>query len=93
MLTAAKDERDIAVAVLVCMSGITKGRGNQAECEVLPRPAESPNPLGGRCAINGFSGWRCVVRRIRASRGQTKTGAGVADAGPCLYRAYRNGIT
>ncbi len=63
-----KDERNIAVMLMVDMSGSTKGWINQAEREALILLAESLETLGDRYAIYGFSGWtrkRCEAYRIK----------------------------
>lgn len=64
-----KDERNIAVMLMVDMSGSTKGWINQAEREALILLAESLETLGDRHAIYGFSGWtrkRCEVFPVKA---------------------------
>jgi len=63
-----KEERNIAVMVMVDMSGSTRGWINDAEREALILLAEALNTLGDRYAIYGFSGWtrkRCEAFRIK----------------------------
>ncbi len=63
-----RDERDIAVLLMVDMSGSTRGWVNEAEREALILLAESLETLGDRYAIYGFSGWtrkRCEVFRVK----------------------------
>jgi nitric oxide reductase NorD protein len=63
-----KDERDIAVAFMVDMSGSTKGWINTAEREALVLLCEALQTLGDRYAIYGFSGMtrkRCELFRIK----------------------------
>ncbi|HIP52558.1 MAG TPA: nitric oxide reductase activation protein [Chromatiales bacterium] len=64
-----KEERNIAVMLMVDMSGSTKGWVNEAERESLILLSESLEMLGDRFAIYGFSGItrkRCEVYRIKA---------------------------
>jgi nitric oxide reductase NorD protein len=64
-----RNERNIAVAFLVDMSGSTKGWINDAERESLVLLCESLEALGDRYAIYGFSGntrKRCELFRIKA---------------------------
>lgn len=61
-------ERNIAVALLVDMSGSTKGWINEAEREALILLCEALELLGDRYAIYGFSGTtrkRCELFRIK----------------------------
>lgn len=61
-------ERNIAVAILVDMSGSTKGWINEAEREALVLLCEALELLGDRYAIYGFSGTtrkRCELFRIK----------------------------
>jgi nitric oxide reductase NorD protein len=63
-----KDERNIAVMLMVDMSGSTKGWINQAEREALILLAEALDTLGDRFAIYGFSGWtrkRCEAYPVK----------------------------
>ncbi|MGE5154617.1 MAG: nitric oxide reductase activation protein NorD [Bdellovibrio bacteriovorus] len=63
-----KDERHIAVMLMVDMSGSTKGWINEAEREALILLCEALNTLGDRFAIYGFSGWtrkRCEVYPVK----------------------------
>ncbi|MBK1721458.1 nitric oxide reductase activation protein NorD [Thiocystis violacea] len=63
-----RDERDIAVALMVDMSGSTRGWINCAEREALILLAEALDTLGERFAIYGFSGWgrkRCEVYAVK----------------------------
>lgn len=63
-----RDERNIAVLLMVDMSGSTKGWVNEAERESLILLAEALETLGDRYAIYGFSGWtrkRCEVFPIK----------------------------
>lgn len=63
-----RDERNIAVMLMVDMSGSTKGWINQAERETLILLAEALQMLGDRFANYGFSGWtrkRCEVYPIK----------------------------
>lgn len=63
-----KDERHIAVMLMVDMSGSTKGWINEAEREALILLSEALNTLGDRFAIYGFSGWtrkRCEVYPVK----------------------------
>ncbi len=63
-----KDERSIAVMLMVDSSGSTKGWINQAERQALILLAESLETLDDRYAIYGFSGWtrkRCEVYPIK----------------------------
>lgn len=63
-----KTERDIAVMLMVDMSGSTKGWINDAEREALVLLAESLETLKDRYAIYGFSGMtrkRCELYRIK----------------------------
>ena len=62
------DERDLAVMIMVDMSGSTKGWINDAEREALVMLCEALNALGDRYAIYGFSGLtrlRCVAFRVK----------------------------
>lgn len=59
-----RDERNIALMLMVDLSGSTKGWINQAEREALILLAQALEILGDRYAIYGFSGWgrkRCEV--------------------------------
>lgn len=59
-----RDERNIALMLMVDLSGSTKGWINQAEREALVLLAQALEILGDRYAIYGFSGWgrkRCEV--------------------------------
>ena len=61
-------ERNIAVAILVDMSGSTKGWINEAEREALVLLCEALELLGDRYAIYGFSGTtrkRCELFRVK----------------------------
>ena len=61
-------ERDIAVMLLVDMSGSTKGRINDIERESLVLLCEVLETLGDRYAIYGFSGFthkRCEILRVK----------------------------
>jgi nitric oxide reductase NorD protein len=63
-----QDERNIAVMLMVDMSGSTKGWINQAEREALILLSAALETLGDRFAIYGFSGWtrkRCEVFPIK----------------------------
>lgn len=63
-----REERNIAVAFMVDMSGSTRGWINEAEREALILLAESLETLGDRYAIYGFSGWtrkRCDLYRVK----------------------------
>lgn len=63
-----KDERNIAVMLMVDMSGSTKGWVNDAEREALLLLCEALETLGDRYAIYGFSGItrkRCELFRIK----------------------------
>jgi nitric oxide reductase NorD protein len=63
-----REERNIAVAFMVDMSGSTKGWINEAEREALILLCESLETLGDRYAIYGFSGWtrkRCEAFPIK----------------------------
>ncbi len=63
-----KDERNIAVMLMVDMSGSTKGWINDAEREAVILLSESLDTLGDRFAIYGFSGWtrkRCEAYPIK----------------------------
>jgi len=63
-----RDERNIAVMLMVDMSGSTKGWVNEAEREALILLAEALETLGDRYAIFGFSGWtrkRCEAFAIK----------------------------
>ncbi|OGI37646.1 MAG: nitric oxide reductase activation protein [Candidatus Muproteobacteria bacterium RBG_16_62_13] len=63
-----RDERSIAVAFMVDMSGSTKGWINDAERESLILLCEALEALGDRYAIYGFSGVtrkRCELYRIK----------------------------
>ncbi len=62
-------ERSVAVAVMVDMSGSTKGWVNRAEREALILLSEALYRLGDRYAIYGFSGVtrkRCELFRVKA---------------------------
>jgi nitric oxide reductase NorD protein len=64
----AKHERDLAVLVVVDMSGSTKGWINDCERAALVLLAEALEVLGDRYAIYGFSGVthkRCEVYRVK----------------------------
>jgi nitric oxide reductase NorD protein len=63
-----QDDRNIAVMLMVDMSGSTKGWINEAEREALILLSEALETLGDRFAIYGFSGWtrkRCEVYPIK----------------------------
>ncbi len=63
-----KTERDLAVMLMVDMSGSTKGWINDAEREALVMLCEALEVLGDRYAIYGFSGTtrkRCEIFRIK----------------------------
>jgi nitric oxide reductase NorD protein len=63
-----QDDRNIAVMLMVDMSGSTKGWINQAEREALILLSAALETLGDRFAIYGFSGWtrkRCEVFPIK----------------------------
>jgi nitric oxide reductase NorD protein len=63
-----RDERSLAVAFLVDMSGSTEGWINDAEREALVMLCEALEMLDDRYAIWGFSGWtrtRCDLYRIK----------------------------
>jgi nitric oxide reductase NorD protein len=63
-----REERNIAVMLMVDLSGSTKGWINQAERESLILLAEALEILGDRYAIYGFSGWgrkRCEVFKVK----------------------------
>jgi len=63
-----QDERNIAVMLMVDMSGSTKGWINEAEREALILLSEALDTLGDRFAIYGFSGWtrkRCEAFPIK----------------------------
>jgi nitric oxide reductase NorD protein len=63
-----KDERNIAVMLMVDMSGSTKGWVNEAEREALILLAEALDTLGDRFAVYGFSGWtrkRCEAYPVK----------------------------
>jgi nitric oxide reductase NorD protein len=63
-----KTARDIAVMLMVDMSGSTKGWVNQAERESLVLLCEVLEMLGDRYAIYGFSGMthkRCDIYPIK----------------------------
>ncbi len=63
-----QDERNIAVMLMVDMSGSTKGWINDAEREALILLSEALETLGDRFAIYGFSGWtrkRCEAYPIK----------------------------
>ena len=63
-----KDERNIAVMLMVDMSGSTKGWINDAEREALVLLCEALETLGDRYAIYGFSGTtrkRCEIYRVK----------------------------
>ena len=63
-----QDDRNIAVMLMVDMSGSTKGWINEAEREALILLAEALETLGDRFAVYGFSGWtrkRCEVFPIK----------------------------
>jgi nitric oxide reductase NorD protein len=63
-----KTERDLAVMIMVDMSGSTKGWINDAEREALVMLCEALEVLGDRYAIYGFSGItrkRCEIFRIK----------------------------
>jgi len=64
-----KEERNVAVILMVDMSGSTKGWINEAERESLILLAEVLEILGDRFAIYGFSGVtrkRCELYKIKA---------------------------
>ena len=64
----SRDQRSLAAAFLVDMSGSTKGWVNDAEREALVMLCEALEMLGDRYAIWGFSGWtrtRCELYRIK----------------------------
>ncbi|MBX9811364.1 MAG: hypothetical protein K2Y16_07115 [Burkholderiales bacterium] len=63
-----KSERDLAVMLMVDMSGSTKGWINDAEREAVIMLCEALEVLGDRYAIYGFSGItrkRCEIFRIK----------------------------
>jgi len=63
-----RDERNIAVMLMVDMSGSTKGWVNEAEREAIILLAEALETLGDRYAIYGFSGWtrkRCEAFAVK----------------------------
>jgi nitric oxide reductase NorD protein len=63
-----QDDRNIAVMLMVDMSGSTKGWINEAEREALILLSEALETLGDRFAVYGFSGWtrkRCEVFPIK----------------------------
>lgn len=63
-----RDERSLAAAFLVDMSGSTQGWVNDAEREALVLMCEALEMLDDRYAIWGFSGWtrtRCDLYRIK----------------------------
>jgi nitric oxide reductase NorD protein len=63
-----RDERNIALMLMVDLSGSTRGWINQAEREALVLLAQALEILGDRYAIYGFSGWgrkRCEVFCIK----------------------------
>lgn len=63
-----RHERDLAVMLMVDMSGSTKGWINEAEREALVMLCEALEILGDRYAIYGFSGMtrrRCEIFRIK----------------------------
>jgi len=63
-----KHERDLAVMIMVDMSGSTKGWVNEAEREALVLLCEALEALGDRYAIYGFSGVtrrRCEIYRVK----------------------------
>jgi len=63
-----KTERDLAVLLMIDMSGSTKGWINDAEREALIMLCEALEALGDRYAIYGFSGVtrkRCEIYRIK----------------------------
>ena len=63
-----KHDRDIAVMLMVDMSGSTKGWINDAEREALVLLCEALETLGDRYAVYGFSGStrkRCEIYRIK----------------------------
>jgi nitric oxide reductase NorD protein len=63
-----RDERNIAVMLMVDMSGSTKGWVNEAEREAIILLAEALETLGDRFAIYGFSGWtrkRCEAFPVK----------------------------
>ncbi len=63
-----REERNIAVVIMVDMSGSTKGWINDAEREALILLAESLQALGDRYAIYGFSGTtrkRCELYTVK----------------------------
>lgn len=63
-----KDERNIAVMLMVDMSGSTKGWINDAEREAIILLSEALETLGDRFAIYGFSGWtrkRCEAYPVK----------------------------
>ncbi len=63
-----KEDRNIAVMLMVDMSGSTKGWINDAEREALVLLSESLETLGDQYAIYGFSGMtrsRCELYRVK----------------------------
>jgi nitric oxide reductase NorD protein len=63
-----QDDRNIAVMLMVDMSGSTKGWINQAEREALILLSAALETLGDRFAVYGFSGWtrkRCEVFPVK----------------------------
>lgn len=64
----AREERSIAVMLMVDMSGSTHGWINDAERESLILLCEALETLGDRYAIYGFSGWarkRCEIFPVK----------------------------
>jgi nitric oxide reductase NorD protein len=63
-----REERNIAVMLMVDLSGSTKGWINKAEREALILLGEALQILGDRFAVYGFSGWgrkRCEVFKVK----------------------------
>lgn len=63
-----RDQRSLAVMLMIDMSGSTKGWVNDAEREALVLLCEAIEALGDAYAIYGFSGWtrtRCDIYRVK----------------------------
>lgn len=63
-----REDRNIAVLLMVDLSGSTRGWINRAEREALVLLCEALGILGDRFAIYGFSGWgrkRCELFRVK----------------------------
>ena len=64
-----RNDRSLAVMLMIDMSGSTKGWVNDAEREALVMLGEAVEALGDSWAIYGFSGWtrtRCDIFRVKA---------------------------